>query len=115
MTSQSTRHGRPPKRENGTSRNEHLVLVTYDIAHPRRWRRVFKLLHGYGEWLQLSVFQCRLSVRRQRDLAEELGRLIKADEDHVLIVDTEASNGAREAVVSLGRPYEPVQRQTNIF
>ena len=34
--------------------DEHLYIVTYDIADERRWRAVFKLMHGYGEWLQLS-------------------------------------------------------------
>jgi CRISPR-associated protein Cas2 len=27
---------------------ERLYIVTYDIAEPRRWRRVFKLMNGYG-------------------------------------------------------------------
>ncbi|WP_369294443.1 CRISPR-associated endonuclease Cas2, partial [Klebsiella pneumoniae] len=26
--------------------------MTYDIADDRRWRRVFKLMRGYGHWLQ---------------------------------------------------------------
>ena len=46
---------------------ENLYIVAYDIADPRRWRRVFRLMNGYGEWLQLSVFQCRLN-RRYRAL-----------------------------------------------
>ena len=44
--------------------DERLYVVAYDIADQKRWRRVFKAMHGYGEWLQLSVFQCRLSRRR---------------------------------------------------
>jgi hypothetical protein len=43
---------------------ENLYVVAYDIAAPRRWRKVFRIMEGYGEWLQLSVFQCRLSRRR---------------------------------------------------
>ena len=30
---------------------ERLYIVTYDISDDRRWRRVFKLMHGYGRWL----------------------------------------------------------------
>lgn len=41
--------------------DEHLYIVTYDIRDPKRWRRVFKIMNGYGEWVQLSVFQCRMS------------------------------------------------------
>ena len=66
---------------------ERLYVVTYDIADQKRWRRVFKLMHGYGTWLQLSVFQCRLTARRRVELAARLERRIKADEDHVLILD----------------------------
>jgi len=35
--------------------DERLFIVTYDISDAKRWRRVFKVMHGYGEWLQLSV------------------------------------------------------------
>jgi CRISPR-associated protein Cas2 len=45
--------------------DERLFIVTYDISDQRRWRRVFEAMHGYGEWIQLSVFQCRLSRRRR--------------------------------------------------
>jgi len=48
---------------------ERLYIVTYDIGDERRWRRVFKLMKGYGRWLQLSVFQCRLSAQRRAELA----------------------------------------------
>ena len=46
--------------------DERLYIVTYDIADQRRWRRVFKAMQGYGEWLQLSVFQCRLTPTSSR-------------------------------------------------
>ena len=34
--------------------DERMYIIAYDISDPKRWRRVFKLMHGYGEWLQLS-------------------------------------------------------------
>ena len=48
--------------------DERLYIITYDIGDPKRWRAVFKLVSGYGEWLQLSVFQCRLTRRRHAEL-----------------------------------------------
>jgi hypothetical protein len=45
-----------------------VLVVSYDISNDRRWRRVFKLMRGYGQWLQLSVFQCRLTARRRVEL-----------------------------------------------
>ena len=66
---------------------ERLYIVTYDITDDRRWRRVFKLMHGYGRWLQLSVFQCRLSAYRRAEMARRLEEVIHGRDDHVLILD----------------------------
>lgn len=60
-------------------------LVSYDIACRKRWRRVFRLLQGYGEWVQLSVFRCRLDTRRHARLVAELSETIEAGEDRLLI------------------------------
>ena len=43
--------GRRALRAYGT--DENLYIVAYDISDPRRWRRVFRLMTGYGEWLHL--------------------------------------------------------------
>ncbi len=67
--------------------DERLYVVTYDISDPKRWRKVFRTMEGYGRWLQLSVFQCRLTPRRRAALAMRLDRLIKTGEDRVLILD----------------------------
>ena len=67
--------------------NERLYIVAYDIAEPKRWRRVFKVMKGYGHWLQLSVFQCRLTARRRAEMTARLEDLIALAEDHILIVD----------------------------
>jgi CRISPR-associated protein Cas2 len=32
-------------------------IVTYDVCNPKRLRKVFKTMQGYGEHLQLSVFR----------------------------------------------------------
>ncbi|NKC10929.1 MAG: CRISPR-associated endonuclease Cas2 [Gammaproteobacteria bacterium] len=94
--------------------DEHLYMVTYDIADPKRWRRVFRLMHGYGEWLQLSVFQCRLSRRRHAELIANLDELIHHDADHVLLLDLGPISSVHPRVVSLGRDYVPVQRSAVI-
>jgi CRISPR-associated protein Cas2 len=33
-----------PRRSNA----EHAYVVAYDTSDPKRWRRVFKLMKGYG-------------------------------------------------------------------
>lgn len=58
---------------------EHLYLVSYDIRCPKRLRRVFRTMRGYGEWLQLSVFQCRLDAMKRLRLEADLTGVIHKD------------------------------------
>jgi CRISPR-associated protein Cas2 len=37
-------------------------LIAYDIAEPRRLRRICSIMESFGERLQYSVFLCDLSV-----------------------------------------------------
>jgi CRISPR-associated protein Cas2 len=82
-----------------------LIIVTYDIGDSRRWRRVFKTMHGYGDWLQLSVFQCRLSARRRAELEVHLRALVKPGEDHVLLIDAGAADKTAVAVQSIDKTF----------
>lgn len=91
--------------------DEHIYIVTYDISEPRRWRRLFKLMHGYGEWLQLSVFQCRLTRRRRIELAAAINEVINHNQDHVLILDLGSVDRVELRVISIGKAYAPVARE----
>lgn len=91
---------------------EHLFIVTYDIADARRWRTIFKLMHGYGEWLQLSVFQCRLTAARHAELRARLQAAMAPDEDHVLIVDIGVADNCEPRVQALGKQgFAAVERK----
>ena len=94
--------------------DEHLYIVTYDIREPKRWRRIFKLMHGYGEWLQLSVFQCRLSRRRHAELIAMLDEMIHHTDDHVVLLDLGLVDQVKPHVVSLGKEFDPVEREAVI-
>ncbi|HKR39980.1 MAG TPA: CRISPR-associated endonuclease Cas2 [Paraburkholderia sp.] len=91
--------------------HEHLYIVTYDISDPKRWRRVFNVMRGFGAWLQYSVFQCRLSMQRQAELIALLDGIIHHDQDHVLLVDLGAADRVTPRVVSLGKDFQPVTRE----
>ena len=93
---------------------ERLYLVAYDISDPKRWRKVFSAMHGFGHWLQLSVFQCRLAARRRTEMAARLDRLIKPSQDHILIVDLGPADKVDVRVESLGKSYEAPKRQATI-
>jgi CRISPR-associated protein Cas2 len=91
-------------------RGEHLYIVTYDIADPKCWRRVFRLLEGFGDWLQLSVFQCRLGAQRHAELIGLLDGIVHDDHDHVMLIDVGPADQVVPKVVSLGKSYTPLER-----
>jgi len=94
---------------------EHLYVITYDIADDRRWRRVFKTMRAYGEWLQLSVFQCRLDRTRLLQMESALNESIHHEEDHVLILDLGPVEGVKLQVRSLGKRFDILRREPMIF
>lgn len=91
--------------------DEHLYIVSYDIADDRRWRRIFRVMNGYGEWLQLSVFQCRMSVRRRAELIQLVDGIIHHAEDHVVFLDLGPADRVVARVTSLGKTFTPVMRE----
>lgn len=93
---------------------EHLYVISYDIADQKRWRRVFRIMKGYGEWLQLSVFQCRLGKMRMIQLEAALRTEMNQAEDHVLILDIGPAENVSPRVHSLGKPFSPVVREAVI-
>ncbi|HEC15446.1 MAG TPA: CRISPR-associated endonuclease Cas2 [Sedimenticola sp.] len=94
---------------------EHLYIVSYDIRDAKRWRAIFKLMKGYGEWLQLSVFQCRMSRKRHAELLATLDEIILHDHDHVLMLDLGMADSVTPRIVSLGKSFEPVVREPVII
>ena len=90
-----------------------MYIVAYDIADAKRWRRVHGIVEGYGHRLQLSVFQCRLTVRRREELSVRLETVIKHTEDHILLIDLGLAEKVEPRVESIGKTYEaPVRRAT---
>lgn len=101
----------PPRRPNA----EHAYVVAYDISDSKRWRRVFKTMHGYGRWLQLSVFYCRLDGGRRAEMAMAIETLIDRDADHVLILDLGPADEVELAVESLGKTFAPIERRAVVI
>lgn len=80
-----------------------LILVSYDIREPKRLRRVYRLMRGFGEHTQYSIFLCTLSPQRRLVLERKLEALI-AGEDQVLFVDLGPDGEhARERISTLGK------------
>lgn len=93
---------------------DHVYLVCYDISEQKRWRRVYKTMKGYGVWLQLSVFQCRLSRVNLLRMTDTLTELIDTAEDHLMIIDIGPADSVTIRVESIGRPFRPIERRAVI-
>ena len=95
--------------------DQRLYIVAYDIADPKRWRRIFKLMKGYGEWLQLSVFQCRLTAKQHAELIALLDGIIHHREDHVILLDLGPAATVVPRVTSLGKAeFEVIEHKAVI-
>ncbi|MGD0679170.1 MAG: CRISPR-associated endonuclease Cas2 [Polyangiaceae bacterium] len=86
-------------------------IVTYDISDPKRLRKVFRVMKGYGEHVQLSVFRCELTQRAMVELRARLGEVIHHGHDQVLFVDVGPEEGRGNTSISaMGRAYKPPER-----
>lgn len=88
-----------------------MYIVTYDICDDKRLRAVFRIMNGYGDRMQYSVFRCDLSDQEKIQLVEKLHRALKHDEDQILFFPLGPSGGEREKnIYSIGRAYLPIER-----
>jgi CRISPR-associated protein Cas2 len=86
-------------------------MVTYDVREPKRLRQVFRVLLGFGDHLQQSVFRCELTDRERVELRAALADVIHHREDQVLFVDVGPSEGrGRTGITALGQRYVPSER-----
>jgi CRISPR-associated protein Cas2 len=89
----------------------HSYLVTYDVCDPKRLRRVYKTLLGFGDHIQLSVFRCELNHRELVELRSALSAIIHTGEDQVLLASLGPVEGrARDAIRALGKPFLDPER-----
>ncbi|PID71630.1 MAG: CRISPR-associated endonuclease Cas2 [Desulfobulbus propionicus] len=87
---------------------EHIYLVCYDISDQKRWRKIYKTMKGYGDWLQLSVFQCRLDKENLLVMTDTLTSLMNRNEDHLMVIDIGPASSISLKVESFGRPFMPI-------
>ncbi|MDN5797029.1 MAG: CRISPR-associated endonuclease Cas2 [Intrasporangium sp.] len=62
-------------------------LIAYDIAHPRRLRLTCKVMEGYGDRLQYSVFLCDLSGAELAQWERDIRPVLNLGEDSIVVID----------------------------
>lgn len=90
--------------------NKNWYVVCYDIMEPKRWRKVYKLINGYGVRLQYSIFRCRLTVKQMEKLRWQLEKLMTSD-DRLLILGL--CEPCEKRVAAHNRPEAWVIEQTS--
>jgi CRISPR-associated protein Cas2 len=58
-------------------------MVSYDITANDSRRRVQKILEGFGERVQYSVFECAISESQYKRLTEKIASTIDKESDSV--------------------------------
>lgn len=96
-------------------RAERAYLVSYDISDPRRWRRIFRTMKGYGTRLQLSVWHCRLDDRRRVELSMAVEADLDPNEDQLVIIDLGVASDVELKVESFGATFSPIERTATIL
>ena len=94
-----------------------VYLVSYDVADPKRLKKTYKSMCGFGVPLQYSVFRCELSQMERQRLKETVWKLLNFEVDRVMLVDL-GPVGARgdECFEFWGRPrVEPPSRRATIL
>lgn len=92
------------------------ILVTYDIADTdgdgaTRLRRVADICGKYGQRVQFSVFECRLSATRMARMKGEIEDAIDKERDSVIIyrfpgrIQDSTTRLGRDQAHGLGQPW----------
>ena len=81
---------------------EQLWVIAYDSPSNKRRRKLAKLLEGYGERLQWSVFECHLQPHQLRRLRQGLNRIATGEDSVRLWVVPQRARAAEQ----LGKPGE---------
>ena len=77
-------------------------LVVYDIADPRRLRRIAKKVEKFGVRVQKSVFECMLDVGRRRELEETSRKIMDETEDSMRIYPLLAKSREKQCILGNG-------------
>jgi len=83
---------------------EQFVVVAYDIADPRRLARVAKVMRNYGDRVEESVFEARLSPGDLLQMERELRTEMDEQRDVVRIYFLCAACVPRTRVLGAGLP-----------
>jgi CRISPR-associated protein Cas2 len=61
----------------------HFYIVSYDISSDKRRTKVHKVLSGFGQWTQYSLFELFINDKELVLLQNKLEKILNAEKDSV--------------------------------
>src|SRR6266702_4550467 len=87
-------------------RQSTLYVVAYDISDDRRRTKVHKVLRGFGQWTEFSLFECFLTKKELLQMRAKLDKHLDASNDKVRIYTLCDSCLPRIETVGIPEPAE---------
>lgn len=84
-----------------------MVVVVYDIPDNKRRKKLSDFLKGYGRRVQLSVFECFISLPEMRQLHEQVKKKVKPAEDNVRFYWISDESMSMTLTIGSTQPQEP--------
>jgi len=81
------------------------AIIVYDV-NEKRVAKVLKLLRKYLNWIQNSVFEGELTDGKFKELKMELKKLLKLEEDSVLIFKFRTARAFKKEII--GQERNPI-------
>jgi len=82
-------------------------VVAYDLSSDKRRNKVHKILSGFGEWTQYSVFELFVTDKEMGLLQSKLEKVLDAEKDSVRFYPLCASCLKNVETVGSEPPKEP--------
>lgn len=84
-----------------------MVVVVYDIPNDKRRTKLANFLEGYGRRVQLSVFECFITLEEMRQLYELVKKKVKPAEDDVRFYWISDESMSMALTIGSQKPEEP--------
>lgn len=89
--------------------NISFYLVVYDIANPKRLRRVAKVMTRFGVRVQKSVFECNLKPSMVREMIDAVNGIIDSESDGIRVYPLPAYAVEQTSLLGFGPPTTRVE------
>ena len=78
-----------------------MYVVSYDITSDRLRNKIAKTLEGYGTRIQYSVFECRLTEKKYKEMYRKLMQLMTDEEEGSIRIYSICGN-CEEKICTIG-------------